>query len=696
VEPPAQPQVEIKVSREQAIAIAHRYFTIPADLGEPNVSINQSAEGAFWYLYWHSDEKQPDQTAIRVSVDAVTGWVTSYSFWSTSPQSRALSLSYTRAEARALAEGWFAKLVPAEVRDSLRFADTPMSISYYSDPVYRFRWERIEQGYPVSGEGAYIAVDARSGDLVDYTLSWQHGRTYTAPVAVLTQDEAEAALRKHLGMALMYRYFTKPGTDEGEWRLVYAPTNTMAYVDQMGQPLNYDGTVAQPAPEPVPVDPSETPYQPPAGLLDRDAALAIAAAATGRTDPPSSSAYDETGTEVKQREWSFSWRSENDSVSATVNAETGVLTRMYFWTRDDDLLREGEEPQVSAADAQATAIAFVQKFRPDLAGRIVYRPESEQNLVLKRIARYHFGFGVLQNGLPVEGRNISVEVDARTGVVREFYSSADFGAQDEFPAAEGVIGVDEALDAYLAATGVRLAWVSLRSNDPAGSQPPQLLWEAEGRLPVASVDAHTGAPLDWQGRDVVKAAQRPVDIDGHYAEREIELLWSRGVFDLDDGWFRPDDLATAAELARWIVLAKGLQPYPAFDFAASGAGASLALQLSRSAESPYFGAAFRSGIMRPEDFPEGFDLSGPVSRELFALWAVRAMGYGRVAEMDARIALDFADAAQVGARYHNAVALLAGFGIVAGDGESNFHPQDPVTRGAAAKILFAVSAEQRY
>src|SRR5690606_36573031 len=129
-------------------------------------------------------------------------------------------------------------------------------------------------------------------------------------------------------------------------------------------------------PEPRPLDPPATAYRRPASPLDRDAALAIAAAALGIADPPSSSAYDETGTDVKRREWSFSWQLEGGGGGyVTVDAEAGVLTQMYAWSAPgEELLREGEEPSVSLAEAEAAALAFVQRFRPDLAGRVVYLP----------------------------------------------------------------------------------------------------------------------------------------------------------------------------------------------------------------------------------------------------------------------------------------------------------------------------------
>jgi hypothetical protein len=57
--------------------------------------------------------------------------------------------------------------------------------------------------------------------------------------------------------------------------------------------------------------------------------------------------------------------------------------------------------------------------------------------------------------------------------------------------------------------------------------------------------------------------------------------------------------------------------------------------------------------------------------------------------------MPFADQAKIGAKYANAVAILHGMKVIKGDATTNYGPQDLLTRGDAAKVLFAVASRGR-
>lgn len=697
--------VEPVLTRDEAIAIARKYFTIPAELGAPNVGIQQSRTGAVWSLEWQTPSKRAEQTRLSVSVDAVTGAVLTYNTWTTG-QDEVLQLSLTREEARAKAQEWFGKLVPAEYNDHLLFVASPLNANYYGGSSYQFNWVRAVKGYPFSGNGVHISVDARSGAMTQYGLSWRSDIDLTLPSVILSRADAEAAYSRQVPMVLQYQRFTQRGTEESEWRLVYRPISEGfprmnqegLLVNGQGAPLDLEvlsKTRLVPA--------SDKPYQKPAKPLGQEEALATARTITGRTDAPSRSSYSEYGEETKRSAWDFTWVIEGDEMQfrseqrVRIDAETGLGTEYSNWTEIKPFAKDEEVP-VSLEEAQETAVAFLRTHRPDLAGSLQMQMESQDRYGREnpdyRPTEYYIRFQQLKNGLPVMGRDVQVTISARTGEVRNFWSGWwEEEATETFPTPQPMLSTSQAMSLFLEHQGIEATWVSNWSPKTGGETEPQLVWQPASTLSIQSIDAKTGAPLDWNGRNLIEATRYPTDIEGHYAEREIELLWARGVFELEDGRFNPDMVISADELARWIVLSRGLRPYMAYDFAKLESAAPRAAQQAKSSSnSAYFGAALQSGIILPEELAELADLNGTVTRELLSLWAVRAMGYGRIAKMEAQIEMNFADKEQVGAKYRNAVALLAGLGIVSGDAEENFGPQRWLTRAQAAKVLFAVSS----
>jgi len=701
-EPPAEGLVAVKVTRDEAIAIAKKHFAIPADLGEPNVSTQQSRTGASWAMDWQSPSKSADQVFISVIVDAVNGNVLHYSYSKNQPDA-ALQLSYTRDEAKAVAEEWLAKLVPAEYRTALRMIDSPMGVSYYGGSAYEFAWMRMAGEHGVAQDGVSFTVDASTGQMVGYRLNWQADTTFVLPEKLLSRAEAEAAYRKQ-PMVLQYMEFAKRGTDEREWRLVYQPlTGQFEEMDQSGNLIDWDGKpvdltrLSEYSAVPAPAKP----YKAPAKPLSQEEALAVAKAISGQKSEPTSSNYSENGESEKRLAWEFSWFTEAtedqsySNSSVQIDAATGLVTNFYAWSEQEPFAK-GEKAPVSLADAQAKAVEFIRSARPDLAGNLRmelfdrygsregdYQPPS-----------YSIGFQFMKNGLPVANREARVEIDARSGEVRGFWSS---GLEDlskvEFPSAKAGITAEEAMKVFLENQGIASVWSSFGEYGEATQT--MLVWAPSTRLSIQTIDATSGAPLDWEGRNLIEATRRPTDIAGHFAEREIELLWARGVFDLKDGKFNPNEAVSVEDLARWIILARGLRPFYAYDFyGARGLKAEAATELSTNSASAYFGAAMQNGIILPEDFEGIEDLSGPISRELFALWASRAMGYGRIATMGAKIEMAFADKGQVSPKYANAVAILGGLGIVSADVKGNFNPQRSLTRGEAAEILFATSVQR--
>lgn len=708
---------EVKFTRDEAIALARQTFGIPEGLEGPTVSLNQSTQpGArsTWSLFWRTPDQKLPYVSYNVQVDAVTGEILSYTIGR--KDTAAADLKYTRSEAQALAAEWVKKLLP-RYQPLVRLKEQNQPEFWYggNTTTHSFQWERLEGEVAVNGNGIHVTIDARTGELSNFNLNWDSELKFQTPARSVeelrkAQAEAEKALRAGAALELGYVRLYKPAVDKPEWALVYQPysgpslvvdAGTLELLDPWGRKHD-PGSAGVPTPLPAPPQP----YQKPAQPLTREQALAVAQAAVGRTDPPTDSSYREVTEPVAGQTWDFNWSQEAGGVNASVDAVRAVVTQMSAWKMDEKMSERKDPPPVSEEAARKIAQEFLLTHRPDLAPnllsmpRVDYWPRFEEKEPPR--VNWDFQFRVMHEGIPFLDNQVQVAVDAHTGEIRNMWTG-DLDREQtvrDLPAASGAVAPEAALDALRQYQGLQLVW-QMVSTEPsrlkmavAGPVEARLVWVPAAANGDARVEALTGRIIDGQGRDLVELSRKPADIDGHWAQKEIELLLTRGVLETKEGKVAPEARVTAAEAARWLVLARGMRPYMAFDFAASfGAGhRSAAENLAKSKEVAYFGAAFQAGILTPADLPEG-DPNAPVSREQFSLWAVRGMGYGAIAKMEVQIPLSFQDADQVTAEYRNAVALLAGLKVIQGGG-GQMRPQDVITRAEAAKILYAVATER--
>jgi hypothetical protein len=698
---------EVKLTRQQAIASVAKLFPIPADMGEPNVSLSQSAAGAVWRLEWSSSPRAAVRKSLYATVDASTGAVLSFS--RSSSESEAKELTYSRGEAHKLASEWLTKLA-GERMTSLRFVDDPLEYGFYGGAnAFRFHWDRMEQGYPVAGEGVDITMDARTGELTEYSQQWRSTAAFKLSATLLPQEKAYEAYRTQLPLQMQYQRYQKPGVEQGEWRLVYRTKTGFEWpaVNMEGKLLNAQGGVIDFSKigDAKLVPAAAKPYQKPEQLLTTAEALAAAKSVSGRTDEPMNIDCSERGQEKKVSSCSFAWMTDdgNANMNVSINLETGVVNHYSNWVYRDN---RGAQPTLTEEQARAKAVEFLLTHRPDLAGKVLMQPSYRQADSKEPVYSYYISFQMTHNFVPVAGQAASMEFDAVTGNLQYFWGD-EFAVNENEPMPEltGLLKQEAAINSFLQAKGLELTWMGvldeaeakrlmMTGRVDAANQEMTLVWAPKRNMPVEAIGAQNGVMYDYSGRDLVQAAMRPTDIEGHAAQREIELLWARGIFELKDGKFNPEQTVSAAELARWMVLARGLQPYMAYDYGSNFAmeKAATGARLANSAAAPYFGAALQAGILLPEDFSDDADPNAPVSRELYALWATRAMGFGAIAKMENRIAMPFADQTAIGAKYYNAVAVLHGLKVIKGDAAATFGPQQLVTRGDAAKILFAVAS----
>lgn len=694
---PAEVEREPTVTAEAAVASVREMIGIAEGRGEPQVELIPWGEvGVRWRIVWESDW-ETGQPWVETLVDAMTGRLVDYSTYELTGGRAALP-RFTRSEVEAKATEWLERLVPEGQRADLSpVVFIPAQAPFYDLGQHHFRWQREALGYPVSGDQVSIRISARTGTLTSFHMNWSERAKFALPEQQLAREEAERLFLERMPLELVYRLVSDRDSGAERYRILYQPTDHggSSYLNQAGQRLDFAG---QPVAEavggwqlvPAPDKAS------PAGPFDQAAALALAMELTGREEPPNSPGPSTWGPYGSQPTWNFTWANSHSYTEVMIEQETGLLAALH--TLQDQFTPSAQvEWKVTTEEARQTAIAFLQTYRPDLAGRVALRtlPDHVESEVQTLGSSYGLTFVVMHRGIPVDNRMGTVEVDMETGAVVGFWFFGEDGSAP-LPEPENLIGEEKARGRIMETAGLHLGWRSFPLWEGQGAPAFQLVWSLGDDLsPVAGVDGQTGTVLDWEGRDLQSRALPPADIAGHPAGREIELLWFQGVLPTVDGQFQPDHLVSTGEAIRWLTEATQTSFYDIYpgNRRRLGEDSVLGRAIAESPDALYLRSAVEAGIIRETDFDGKVDLAAPVTRERFALWAVRALGHDRVASMAVRIPMDLADGDQVGEGYANAVAILAGLSLLPAGDDGRFQPQAQLTRGAAAQMIYAVALE---
>ncbi|HCC33272.1 MAG TPA: hypothetical protein DEQ28_05130, partial [Clostridiales bacterium] len=191
----------------------------------------------------------------------------------------------------------------------------------------------------------------------------------------------------------------------------------------------------------------------------------------------------------------------------------------------------------------------------------------------------------------------------------------------------------------------------------------------------------------------VSGAARPLlaapfpDLAGHWARRQVEVLWARGLIrGLPDGRFAPDRTVTRAEIARLLVMALG----EAEETRMLAGSPSSFLDLGPAHwANGYVEAAFERRLVL--GYPDGhFRPDHPVTRTELVVMLVRAGGWEdepRAGGGGAVAALPFADRGAIPGWAVEHLLSAWRRGLVTGLPGGDFRPGEFTTRGQAAAMI---------
>lgn len=687
---------EPQVTLEEAIKIVKENFEVPERLKEFRSGFSNYDNRQFWSLDWNSSGEQHESFSARV--DALSGEIVSIYVNKPSDGEQAYKIPVlTMAEAKVIATDWVKKLT-GQKYEKLQFVanDSIIPLDLYSSSSYSFSWERTENGIAVQGNGARIQIDADTGQVISYNLSW-HTLTLPDIEKVIDEEQASQALRQNKMLEL--QYFLAPkfrplatGSKE-QVQLVYQ-LNENGLIDALtGKPLelkqyqnlagdNYAmsrvgyGMAEDAKAKEISLTPQEIrEIEDNTKLLTKEEAIRII---QKWVEIPSDLSLRTMNLNTDSRlrdtkvwyfEWSASEQKLSQNISARVDAVTGELIGFNFYSPRLTLSGDAEQnTTLSKKEAQSLAEEFLKKIQPDKFKQTKLKADHSAEADLASVepasvpqpedTSVSFNYERMVNGIVFSANGMNLTVDLTTKKITAYNLN---WYNLDFPPLSQALSQTKAESAFLTSRPMVLKYVLVYDNGVVSEARLAYQPLTDGNRISDIMDAKTGEFLDWQGKPLNAQPQAYdfTDISGHEAEKEITALGQAGIFGEYGDFFKPSESITAESLIRALL------------YINNGTG-----DYNLSSED-ILKKAKEQGWLKEELSP-----TQPVSRKLFSKIMVRYLDLEKIAELKDIFQTSFKDTEQ----NQGYIALTTGLGIIKSD-DDNFEPDRNVTRAEAASSI---------
>lgn len=340
------------------------------------------------------------------------------------------------------------------------------------------------------------------------------------------------------------------------------------------------------------------------------------------------------------------------NASATFDAQTGELISYYCPRGKKSAL--GIDSQENKQHAEEC----VERFINNSAEMDLTSLDPIECTYTEYSDSYLFTYSREENALRFPANKVWVSADAQSGTINSFQKSWDKNIQ--FEDTDNLISLEEANNIIKNNMNLELCYKYSYEKDGERYNKKLALAYTINTKSNTSIYAKSG---DAVKADSSSSTIYPTDTKGHYAEAMIKKLIDNGVNIADSEAFRPDDTITKGELA------------------------SMAACLRRG----YYSSAADTELLKNYDIIRNGENYTPDSNALRSdgvKYIIRALGYGKPAELKNIYICDFADSDNIPEEIRGYAALAKGFGIVNGDENGCFNPNDELTRADAAIMIY--------
>lgn len=708
-------KISAEKAKEISIKFLKDYFDLTFDAKRSNTNIQFTKDyGSFtyspsdtlniWQINLQSDN-DTRQISASVSVDSETGKIINvYKYeYSIRGDDQPKVAAITEEQAKEVARSFLDKLNPEESKLVL-LDENGSTLMRNSSAQYYFRFIRVVNGLKFDNNVITIGVDGVTGKVSQYGYRWNSNITFPSLDGILEKAKAEEKLYEEAGTKLMYvsyRSKNNYGERPEAVKLVYSVDFKNGSLLDAKEGKMIDAVpVLMKALETKDLTDSErvqfiSKWQG-IGKLDKELDNSGAEKAIrskiedlyGAGYVINSVQYSDNtyySGYIGKKTWSAQFYKKDTGMygpptgSISIDAATGQLVSI------NDFYNMGMQdtaeftPKLTWSEAYNKAIDIIARNFPDKVKDIrteqKYIKQTEYfNNVKMPETTYYFNFPRMANGMSYEENGIYINIDIRTGNIRNL--NCNWDDKLVFPGVQGIMAEKDAKQALFKLLKPELVYTLINKSSDANKAEfevkPVYILRSPGFYPMpAYIDAVTGKQLDFTGGEADnKTESFKKSIKGHWAEKQLNILAYQGIIDMDG--FKLDKETTRLDAVKMLVNAKGYNPYML-----RGADSLKFSNISQDNENyKYLQMAVYYGII--ENTAGEFKIDEKITREELAELLVRLLKYNRLANAEDIFTLPYSDARDISPDKLGYVAISRGLGILKGS-DGKFRPKDNVT-----------------
>lgn len=674
---------------------------------------NYSTKDYVWYINW-TRELKDKSVNISVTINAGNGDVISirkneYIY----NQSQPAVAQITSDKAKQSAEAFIKKYFPGKL-DQVKLVE---NTNYYNQANYNFNYVRVlkDGSNSVVCDDNYINIDVDgiSGNVTGFEKRWDDSFKLPDLSSIISIDEAKSLYQDKVNINLSYiSYLDKYGYNKQtqSTKLVYnlGLLGSMVIDASTGKVFdrNYDDNTVVETKNLTDAEKNswlkKIVQNQTSGteLTSEEAKQAITKIlkdmlkADYEVQDLRYSENQNSGTS-SQKSWGGSFykkdgANKNITGEISIDAISKEIVYFYFYNTTDDA---NFTAAVAWKDAYNKALDAVAKYYPSKAKNI----NTEQtHISYKNLPKgyeerqYYFNFQRTENGVPYADNNISVTIDAKTGLVTGI--SSYWNTALTFSQVNGIKTLNEAKSIILDKYKPELAYISVSKVTATGETQSEnkLVYRLSGTSNYnfpPYMNASTGQLLNYDGQEIYEVDNKFLEtIKGNTKENELKVLAYQQI--IDTKTFKLDKAITKLDFYKMLVNAKGYVPY----YLQSAADLKFSNVAKSDANYGYLQLAVYYGILDNEDGE--FKADETMTREEMAKSLVKFLSYDKLAQVKDIFVLSVSDSKDVSADNIGYVAIAKALGIL--DSQNNkIRPKDKTTMLEAALAVYNILGEIR-